>query len=325
MVKTASSTVKQKKQGARTAGAKPKAVKKTYRTAASTGLDAQGSAYARLLADPCAAPLVHPVYPGGDAGFLFRADSVASFGGGATETSGVLHWVPGYANSSNTDLLVTAGATSAANLTMASNGNGPGKTFLNANAFGARCVAACVKISFPGKESDRSGRLHYGHTQAGTIDAGDVVTVDGVAPLVQHYTRTPPEIVEILWRPGIADTEFNDPNATASASIRDRKSAITVAWSGIPVATGMTFHFTAIYEWTPKPTVGVSTNTSGKNSSRNTMDQVLDALNRMGFHWVRNAAGAAGQGMVMGAASALSNTFGLMPAQPMTRPLLRFR
>jgi len=288
------------------------------------GLDSYAMAYAKLLSDPCAAPLVHPVYPGGDAGFLFRADSVLTFAGGATDTSGFVHWTPGYVNSSNSDLIVGAGALPSTALTAATQGSGPGKAFLGANAFGARCVAACLKISYPGAESTRAGRLHYGHTQGGTIDSGDSVTVDGIAPLLQHYTRTPPEIVEVVWRPGIADTEFNDPAAAASAPIKDRKSSITVAWAGVPGATGMTFHFTAIYEWTPKPTVGVSTNVSGKNPSANSMDQVLDALTRAGFTWVRNAAGAAGHGLVVGAYTAMSNAFGLMPARPMQRSLLRF-
>lgn len=289
------------------------------------GLDQLGASYARLLVDPCGAPLVHPVYPGGDAGFLFRADSVLTLGAGTGETSGVFHWTPGYVNTNNTELVAAAGTSSAAALTAGTNTNAPGKSFLTAQAFGARCVAACVKVSFPGAESSRSGRVHYGHTTAGTIDNGDSITVDGVAPLLQHYTRTPPEILEVYWRPGIADTEFNDPNAAASAALRDRKSAMTVAWAGLPAAIGMTFHLTAIYEWTPKPTTGVSTNTSGKNPSANTMDEVIDYIQRMGFNWVRNAAGAAGHGMVGGAVSAISNYFGLMPAAPMNRQVIRFR
>lgn len=292
--------------------------------AVARGLDPLGASYARLLADPCGAPLVHPVYPGGDAGFLFRADAVLSFGGGGTETCGYVHWTPGYVNSTNSDLLVGTTTGPAVAVAASTNGGGPGKAFLAANAYGARCVAACVKISYPGAESSRSGRLHYGHTQGGTIDSGDSITVDSVAPLLQHYTRTPPEVVEVVWRPGIADTEFNDPSVAAVPTLKDRKSSITVAWAGIPVSTGMTFHFTAIYEWTPRPATGVSTNTSGKNQSNNTMDQVLDALTKAGFRWVRNAAGAAGHGLMGGALTAMSNAFGLMPAQPRTRALLTF-
>lgn len=317
-----------KKRGAnarKNAPRRPKASTRTVGVIKQRGLDSLGSSYARLLADPCGAPLVHPVYPGGDAGFLFRADAVASYCGGVGETSGVLHWTPGYANASNSDLIVTSGATSATALTMAVNNTGPGKAFLTANAFGARCVAACLKISYPGAESARSGRIHYGHTQGGTIDAGDVVTVDSVAPLLQHYTRTPPEIIELFWRPGIADTEFNDPNASASATLKDRKSSITVAWAGLPAAVGITFHYTAIYEWTPKPGVGVSTNTSGKNQSVNTMDEVIDALTKSGFMWVRNAASAGMSGLARGALSAITNHYGIMPAIAQTARRLTFR
>ncbi len=296
----------------------PKAKKKAIKRngVPRRSLDSWAASYARLLEDPCGAPLIHPVYPGGDAGFLVRTDAVLTFGGGATETAGYVHWTPGYPNSSNSDLLAGATTSPSATVAAATNGSGPGKTFLNGNAFGARCVAACVKVSYPGSESGRSGRLHYGITQGATIDAGDLVSIDGLAPLLQHYTRTPPEAVEIIWKPNIADTEIVDPSAAASAPAKDRKSSITVAWAGIPGATGMTLHFTAVYEWQPARATGVSFNTNGKNPSSNTMDDVIDFLQSRGFNWVRNAAGAAGSAMVSGAASTLANLLGSMPARP---------
>jgi hypothetical protein len=279
-------------------------------------LDALGLAYAKLLSDPCGAALTHPVYAGADSGFLVRADSVFSVGGDAGQTSGVLHWTPGYINSNNTELLFAAG-TSGGTATVSS--SGPGKSFLGANAAGARCIAACMKITYPGSESSRAGRLHYGHTVASIIDAGDPVTVDSVAPILQHYTRTPPEMVEVVWRPGVADMEFNDPNVSSNAQLRDRKSSITAVWAGLPAATGLTFHFTAVYEWIPRTTTGISTNTNGKSSSRNTLDDVVDAIQATGFTWVRNAAAHAATGAVAGLMSTISNTFGIMPSNQVNR------
>lgn len=293
-------------------------------------LDSRAQEYARLLVDPCGAPLCHPVYPGGDSGFLFRAESIASFGGGSTETAGIVHWCPGYTNYNSTELLVSSGATSSTSLTLAVSGTGPGRTFLGDNASAVRCVAACLKITYPGAEQARSGRIHYGHTTAGVLDSGSSVSVDDIAPLVQNYGRTPPETVEVIWRPNIADTEFNDPTANANAAIRDRKSAITVGWAGIPVSTGMTFHFTAVYEWLPKSGKGLAGDVSGKNTSSNTMDDVLDTINQ-GFSWVRgplhNMASTIGVGMGRGAINALATNvaayYGLMSARQGRAPRQR--
>lgn len=277
-------------------------------------LDDKGKEYARLLMDPCSAPLVHPVYPGGDAGFLFRGESFVTFGNGVSDTAAVVHWTPGYVNATNTELVYLNGTSGAFSGTTVTSALSPGRAFLAANARGVRCVAACLKITFPGAESARSGRVHYGHTTAGTIDAGQTVTADQVAVLLQHYGRTPTDTIEVFWRPGIADTEFNDPTETASAPLRDRKSSITVAFAGLPAAVGLTFHFTAIYEWTPVQNLGVANNALGKNQSRNSMDDVLDVITRAGFRFVKHV-GMAGMNYMAGnVANQVQSIFGLMPA-----------
>lgn len=288
-------------------------------------LDAKALEYARLLVDPCAAPLCHPVYPGGDSGFLFRVESVNTFANASGNNAGYVHWTPGYVNGSTTEMIAAGGAgstTALINVTVPSN---PGRQFLIDNASAVRCVAACMKITYPGSEQNRSGRIHYGHTQAGLIDFGDSITVDDLAPNLQHYGRTPPDTLELVWRPGIADVEFNDPSATASATIRDRKTSLTAAWAGLPNTIGMTVHFTAVYEWLPKTGKGLAANMAGKNTSTNTMDEVLDEINRY-FPWVRGAlhattaaAGAFGRGVGQGAINTLFGTmataYGLMPAR----------
>ena len=278
-------------------------------------LDRKAFEYARLLADPCSAPICHPVYAGGDSGFLFRAEAVATHGGGATETCGFLHWTPGYVNNNHTDIVLAAGALPGTNLTAGTFGGGPGKTFLANNASAVRCVAACLKVTFPGAESARAGRIHYGHTMAGLIDTGDSTSVDAIAPVTQHFSRVPPETIELVWRPGAADTEFNDPRVNANAVIRDRKSSLTFAWAGIPGGTGMTFHYTAVYEWVPSAAQGLSTNMTGKNTSTNTLDDVIDFLqDAQAFTWVRGASHMVGAAVGAGMVTGIARTFGLMPA-----------
>lgn len=303
--------------------------KKTGRTPrrrvkSSPPLDDAAASYARLLADPCNATLVQPVYPGGDAGFLFRAESFITFGNNATDTSGVVHWTPGYVNSGSTELIFGASTGGGASTTLSTSVASPGRTFLTANAKGARCVAACMKVTYPGAENGRAGRVHFGLTQAGMLDTGVAVAPDSVAQTLQHYSRTPAETIEIIWKPNISDTEFNDPSEGASPVIRDRKASITVSWAGLPTAVGLTFHFTAVYEWTPAVGLGVGHNTLGKARSRNTLDDVLDFLVDSGFGFVRNSAAAVGQGLATGVLNSVSRAFGLMPAQARSRSALTY-
>lgn len=284
-------------------------------------LDTAAMAYAKLLADPCNAAVVHPIYPGGDCGFLFRAESFITLGTGATDTAGVVHWAPGYVNSSSTQLLAALATGGGASVTMGTlaPSASPGTAFLTSNAKGARCIAACMKVTYPGAEQSRSGRVHYGLTSAGMLDSGTTATPDSVAQALQHYSRTPTDTFEVIWRPNIGDTEFNDPSESSGALIRDRKSAITVAFSGLPVGVGMTFHFTAIYEWTPGTGLGVGHNALGKAISNNTLDQVLDALISGGFQFVKHAGTAAGHALSAAATAAVAGRFGVMPTSGNTR------
>lgn len=290
------------------------------------GLDANGAAYARLLADPCNAAVVHPIYPGGDAGYLFRAESFVTVGSAAGETSGYLHWTPGYVNASATHLVTAAAALPSTAVAAAASGtSAPGTQFLASQARGARCVAACLKVTYPGSESTRSGRLHYGHTSAGMIDAGTSVSADNVALTLQHYSRTPADTVELVWKPNIGDAELNDPSENTGALIRDRKSSLTVAWAGLPAATGLVFHFTAVYEWTPTTSTGVAGNTLGKAISSNTLDDILDYLVTRGFTFVRHAGQAVGAGMAAGVVNMLTTQYGLIRSSGHSRQAVGFR
>lgn len=286
-------------------------------------LDAPAQQYAALLMDPCNSAIVPPIYPGSDSGFLFRAESFATFGASATSTAGIVHWVPGYVNSNNTQLIAGDSAAGTSGATMAASGAviSPGTVFLQANAKSCRCVAACVKVSYPGNEQGRSGRIHYGHTAAALLDGGVTVNPDNVSQTLQNYTRTPPEIIELTWKPAIADTEFNDPAEAASAALRDRKSAITVSWAGLPVNTGLTMHFTAVYEWTPTTGLGIGHNSSGKARSSNTLDDVVDAVLDTGYKFAGQVGTGMGVGATHAAATYIAQVFGRMPSVGAARRL----
>lgn len=285
-----------------------------------SGLDTAAYAYARLLADPCNAPLVHPIYPGGDSGNLFRSESVISVGYGATSTAGAFHWTPGYLNGTQDNILWMDAATSSTSVTASNLGAyAPGYTFLSNNTRAVRCVAACMKITYGGSEASRSGRVHYGQSSASYITTGQSNTVDQVATSLQHYSRTPPDTIELVWKPNIGDCAFTDPTANDVPAVHSQKAALTFAWANIPPSTGMIIHMTAVYEWQPLSGLGMGHNNLGKARSRNTLDDVIDALISAGYGFVRNAGSAAGTFLGAGVTAALGQVYGLMPSYQTSR------
>ena len=252
-------------------------------------LDSNALAYARLVADPCNAALVRPIYPGGDSGILVRSEAFTTFGTAAGASAGVFHWVPGYINASATQLIGMQSTGPAVIQLTGPVAGTPGVSIIQSIASGVRCVAACMKVTYPGSESTRAGRIHYGITKASLVDSAIDVKADEVAQCLQHYSRTPADTIEMFWKPDAGDFEFTDPNEVASPVIRDRKSALTVAWAGLPEAVGLTFHLTAVYEFTPKIGQGLAHNALGKAQSRNSIDDVMDYLISSGFTFVRHA------------------------------------
>jgi hypothetical protein len=280
----------------------------------TTPLDAAAMSYAALLSDPCNGPLVHPIYPGADAGFLFRAENFLTWGSAPGDAAGIFHWTPGYPNFNNSELLLSASGSGGVGTELTANGNSPGKAFLSSQSRASRCVAACVKITYAGQESQRSGRIHYGQTNAGILDAAQVAAPDAVAQTLQHYTRTPTDSIELIWKPSQGDFEFCDPSTTSSPLLRDRKGALTVAWAGLPAGVGLTFHLTAVYEWTPAPGLGIGYNANGKARSRNSTDQVVDYLLDKGFSFVRHFGAGIGAGITGQVMRITQQAFGNMPA-----------
>jgi hypothetical protein len=282
-------------------------------------LDVGAAAYARLLADPCAAPLVHPVYSGTQSGFLFRAESFVTYAAGATPgpTAGFVHWTPGYPNGSRSELVVGLAADGSSAAALEAKFDSPGRIFLRENTSAVRCVAACMKITYPGSEASRSGRIHLGHLPAGAVDnvGGVTYTPDGVSTLCQHYGRTPVDTLEIVWKPSVADMNWSDPAASSSPVLRDQRASVTATFAGLPDGVGLTFHFTAVYEWIPNVAAGLSGNALGKAQTRNSLDDVTDYLIAGGFKFVRGIGGA----LADGAMARIGGAFGLMAPRMTTR------
>jgi hypothetical protein len=271
-------------------------------------------AFAKLLADPCQAALTHPVYSGGEGGYLVRTDQWYTFGTSGTDTAGYFHWVPGFMASDNHELMVAAAAGGGTGAAATAFAGVPGKTFITNTASAFRCVAACVRVTFPGAEAARQGRVHFGQTNGGVINNGVTYTPDSIATLLPHYTRTPAAEVELRWKPNDGDQLFVDPAIATQPEDRRRRGALTVAWAGLPAAVGLIFHMTAVYEWQPLAANGLAVPNASRSLSRSTLDQVLNYMQNAGESFVSGVF-EAGHGAL---ASYLGGAYGLMGA-PMRR------
>lgn len=240
-------------------------------TAAS--LDAHATAFAKLLANPCASPLAHPVYAGSDAGILVRTESAFSVYTAAGATAGAVHWVPGAVSSDSGNLLsgVDGG-------TFAKTAFVPGLTYIKAQASAARCVAACMQITFLGSELNRSGVIAIGRASGDLVKVGDSVSAAGLEPSLEHYTRTPDKTIELTWVPGMDDQSFLDPNANFTADMANGRSALAFCAYGLPAAVGIRVRLVAVYEYKPLQATGITYTSSARAKSKNSLDHVLNEI-----------------------------------------------
>jgi hypothetical protein len=268
-------------KGAKRKSAVPRRVKAQFDEAAAS--------YAKLLLNPCDAPLVHPVgAPTG--GILIRCQSAFSIVG-VGAACGVVHWTPGAIGSNNAELLFSNVADGNTATAFATNASTPGKNFLATNASDCRCVAACMRVYYDGAESTRAGRIAYGQTVGGFIIAGTTVaTPQQIVPGLEYMERTPQTAVEVKWRPNEYDLMLSDPQ-TATASIeKDRRSSLTLVALNQPVGSYLPVIFTAVYEYTPQVNTGITTSLRPSTASRFSFQQVVEAIDSMmSKPWVSSA------------------------------------
>jgi hypothetical protein len=265
------------------------------------GLDPSARAYANLLRDPCNAPLVHPTYAGSDGGYLVRFNAMNTFGLLPTSTAGVVHWIPGVINASgglNNSLLAceSTGSATAAAMTAVNNLYTPGGLFLQSNASEYRCVAACITIYWPGSELSRAGLISTGNTDGALLTPGASVQPGQVFPVMSYTERVPEGKIELRWRPSSADQLFSSSSvAVTNPTTQDsaKNAALTLFYYGLPAGAGINVEFTAVYEYVPSVTLGMSVTPNSRSMSSNTLDQVVNYLDNTG-DWVRKGVSLAG-------------------------------
>jgi len=253
------------------------------------GLDRDGAAWAKLLADPCYGQLAHPVYQGGEGGYLARFENEQTLFTDAGMTAGVLAWVPGafpnglFAVALNTD--------STTGTLAAFPGIQPGLAFLQSTASAVRCVSACMQVSWPGTELNRQGFVTLGQSTGSLVSeyatgfGAGVTSVNAVRPLCHLRTRVPETMAEVKWRPGYGDGSFTDPNGTIAATHLNECGALLLTAANLPSTTGIRVRFIVTYEWQPRFNQGITSGNDMRSASRNTTSDVLTKLDSFGKQW----------------------------------------
>lgn len=249
----------------------------------TSGLDAQGAAYARLLADPCAAKLAHPLYAGGEGGYLMRVESDQIINNAATDVGSFGYWCPGAVatGSLTTGISATFVTSDTASQAVTSTAlTAPGKAWLLANAGAARCVAACLQISFPGAELNRSGIVAVGQANYGKFTSNSFSPSE-LRTMAERVRRMPDGMVEIRLVPNFDSQGYSTPNS----SVSDDKGLPALFFSvfGIPVNTGIRVRLVAVYEWIPSQGEGITLPSAMTTSeSRNSLNDVLRVMKGYG-------------------------------------------
>jgi len=264
--------------------------------------------YARLLADPCNAELVHPPYLGGHEGYLMRFETNVTLNGGAS-TNGKVVLVPSaitngnfagteYVGSFNySDAVAETASAISAYGTAANAPLQPGYTFLSGQGASYRPVAACMQLLYVGKETDRAGEFSLGSGTAYALESYD--SVANLKNAAAIHKRTPDGVAEVRWTPTEADQRWRRVDKYNGSAIDVAQNtdwetqfgsagAVFGTWTGLTAGTGVKVRCVVVYEWRPAASATYAGGMpSGQTSrvSKFTLNQALSLLERTG-NWM---------------------------------------
>lgn len=252
---------------------KKKQVKRTSKRTSSAGASHQIQ-YARLLADPCTAPLVAPQYGASDGGYLTKFSNHRSFQTGSSNTggnsgsAGYCVWYPDYSGDTgssgggNGNLYIYGGpdaSTQPTNSTAVPLGNGSfgstGGAFLQdpATAFvdtdivqDCRTAAACIKFLYTGRSDALSGRVGYLEgvpreaLLTGTV--GGPPNVNNLFRYSNNTVRMPMHSLENKFRPGDGSQSYRQP-ADLCFEMGTTSVSVATLGSGTTSGTGLGIGF----------------------------------------------------------------------------------
>lgn len=190
--------------------------------------------YARMLQDPCTAPLGPGLYGTGNGYALrfhntFSADAPSSAStnsgfvlycpnysceGGSTAVGGVtasINLLIGSSPSSSTLIPLSGVTGGATTLPLSYSPPDPAYNFLaSGTPQDARCVGACVRVGFEQNMTQLQGRVAYLDLPQNIIDESHAtgITVDQLFALSRKVERVNLGQREIRWKPGVDDHTF---------------------------------------------------------------------------------------------------------------------
>lgn len=265
--------------------------------------------YARLVADPCNGPLSAGIFGDGSGGIVSRFETDGIMGDSPGVTASALAFAPALAASwasgkaLDTDGPVWNGVPGA---------QVPGANFLNSNASQFRCLAACLRIYWPGTELNRQGIVSNVQTSADVVNNANA-SVAALRAASTYVQRMPEDFTELKWLPSEYELDMRATGVNSGFQEFSRFSALVATTSGVPAATPIRWRMVAVYEWVPKVATGFASNNVAASVPVGSFQRVTQALTAVG-NWMyasSHEAAAAVSAMLAGVGAARQLTSGL--------------
>lgn len=254
---------------------------------ATAALDGAAKRYAQLLNDPCYSNLTPPIYEGSGSGILTRFESDFIVNGTGTDTGAFIAFAPGSLGTAATIGGSVAGATGAITSDTGSialqltPARQPG-VGLTPSMAAARCISACMQVSFVGSELARAGIVSVG--QMVWNDLAGTISTSSLRALSSTVVRIPDGEVEIKLRPSSLSSKFVPVIGTNDSDLQSQP-VLVATMAGIPTSTGMRVRLVAVYEWMPISASGVIVPETAASHSNNTLNQVINFLDNRVPGW----------------------------------------
>lgn len=247
-------------------GARKSAKQQSVALVRRSGLDAHAMAWARLLRDPCNAPMVSPCYPSGGTGIFLRFRRVYNPMVSPnncmqmTFQPGLNAIYLGQTNGAGTVGLVSTPQVAFSDLT---------------NYDSARPVAACLRVMYTGTEANRAGLIGLSAGPSNLVDPSTNVSSNQVMSRLQRVDRIGEVIHEVKWVPQPADMDFS------KFDVASYNTAAANQWGSLTAVTAevgqlIQVELTTVYEVVPSNQNLLVSQIPPK--SRNTMGEVIGAL-----------------------------------------------
>lgn len=209
--------------------------------------------YARLLTDPCSAPLPKGVYTG-EQGMISRfvSDTVVNTPAGFTSGCFIYHPASGMVHASG-------GANGGTSTTLAYGTSfTPGFATTNAVAAKQRALAAVITAFASGASmTNCTGEIAAGVCSLDTLANGLSITFDQLFQLASIRGPIERRSIDIKWYPNTLDDKYSTSNTLTGVDASDT-NVVFFAYRGYPAAIGLSVRLTGVIEWTPKINIGTA-------------------------------------------------------------------